>query len=75
MASITLAQADAQLALWLEADAKVATGQSYGIGGRTLTRADAAEITNKIVFWNEMVKSLGGESRMTITGVTPCINV
>ncbi|MFA5378155.1 MAG: DUF6148 family protein [Dehalococcoidia bacterium] len=73
MAQITTAQAEAQLALWLEADAKVATGQSYSIAGRALTRADAAEITNKIVFWNDMVGRLSGTGGMKIRGVTPCI--
>ena len=48
MAGITLEQAQSQLAIWLEADAKVATGQMYQIADRRLTRADAAEITNKI---------------------------
>ena len=41
MAGITLAQAEAQLALWLTASEKVAKGQSYTIGDRSLTRADA----------------------------------
>ncbi len=60
MAGITLPQAEAQLAVWLEADAKVATGQSYEIAGRKLSRADAAEITNKIDYWNNKVVALTG---------------
>lgn len=58
MAGITLAQAEAALAAWIEADTKVATGQSYEIAGRRLTRADAAEITRKIDYWNGKVISL-----------------
>lgn len=58
MAGYTLAQAQAQLDLWIAADAKVATSQSYSIAGRSLSRADAAEITNKIVYWNAQVKLL-----------------
>lgn len=58
MAGITLEQAQTQLNLWLDADAKVATGQSYEIAGRKLTRANAAEITNKIDYWNGKVQSL-----------------
>lgn len=55
MAGITLAQAQAQLDLWLAADTAVAGGQSYSIGGRSLTRANAREITEKIQFWERRV--------------------
>ena len=44
MAGISLKQAREHLNIWLEADKAVATGQSYSIAGRTLTRSDAAEI-------------------------------
>jgi hypothetical protein len=62
MAGITLDQAQAQLDLWLAADAAVAGGQSYSIGGRSLTRANAAEITNKIDYWNGWVNKLSRSS-------------
>ena len=70
MAGITLAQAEAQLALWLAADAAVASGQSYTIGGRSLTRANAREIRENIDFWDARVQKLtrGG---MSIKGATP----
>ncbi len=58
MAGITLAQAEAQLALWLEADTQVALNQSYSLAGRTLTRANAQEITDKIKFWEGKVQRL-----------------
>lgn len=58
MSGITLAQAQTQLAAWLDADAKVALGQSYTIAGRSLTRADAGEITAKIEYWNSKVQTL-----------------
>jgi hypothetical protein len=58
MAGITLTQAEELLSLWIEADKAVATGQSYSIGGRSLTRANAAEITNKIKFYSNLVGSL-----------------
>lgn len=58
MAGITLAQAQAQLDAWMAADTAVAGGQSYSIGGRSLTRANAAEITNKIEFWERKVNQL-----------------
>ena len=58
MAGITLANATAQLSLWLEADAAVASGQSYSVGDRSLTRADADKITAKIDYWNKQVLRL-----------------
>lgn len=33
-------------------------GQSYTIAGRSLTRADAGEITAKIEYWNSKVLTL-----------------
>ena len=44
MAGITLAQAEAQLALFLAAEAAVLNNQRYKIGDRELERADLAEI-------------------------------
>ena len=71
MAGITLEQAETQLAVWLEADTAVASGQAYSVAGRSLTRADAGEISNKIVFWDKQVKRLtrGG---IRVTGGIPC---
>ena len=50
-AGITLDQATAKLNAWMAADDAVAAGQSYSIGGRSLTRANAAEIRANIEFW------------------------
>lgn len=58
MAGITLSVAQAQLDLWMAADAAVAAGQSYSIKDRSLSRADAGEITNKIEYWNNWVQKL-----------------
>lgn len=70
MAGITLAEAAEKLTEWMSADTAVATGQSYSIGGRSLTRANAKEIRDNIQFWNNMVKSLerGG---ISVKGATP----
>ena len=71
MAGITLTQAETQLALWLEADAAVATGQAYTIGGRSLTRANAREIRENITYWDKKVQRLTqGGLRMKFG--TPC---
>lgn len=72
MAGITQAQADAQLTLWLAADAAVASGQSYAMGGRSLTRANAAEIRQNIEFWDRKARQLStGRVGPTLRGVTP----
>jgi hypothetical protein len=70
MAGITITQANAQLDSWLTASTAVATGQSYSIGGRSLTRANAKEIRENITFWDMQVKRLtrGG---IRVKGGTP----
>lgn len=72
LSSITLEQAEIQLAAWLAADSAVAQGQSYAIAGRTLTRADARAIRENIEFWDNKVKRLSGGGIST-KGVTPVI--
>ena len=48
MAGITTADAQAHLDEWMAADIAVTKGQAYSIGGRTLSRADAAIIRENI---------------------------
>lgn len=73
MPGITLQKAQEQLDLWLAADAAVAGGQSYSIKDRSLSRADAAEITQKIEYWNGWVQKLArvnarrGRTRYVVT--------
>ena len=71
MAGITLSQADEQLTAWLAASTAVASGQAYSISGRSLTRANAAEIRENIKFWNEQVQTLTRGGR-AVKGITPC---
>ncbi|MCK9570077.1 DUF6148 family protein [Candidatus Pacearchaeota archaeon] len=72
MAGITLEQAETQLAAWLAADTAVASGQSYTIAGRSLTRAHAAEIRTNIDYWDNKVQKLSsGRTGMSVRGVTP----
>ncbi len=69
---ITLADAKTQLAIWMTADAAVASGQSYQMttGGnhRQITRVNAKEITDKINYWQGMVTRLSG-SGIRVRGV------
>ncbi len=71
MPAISLATAQAQLTLWIEADTAVASGQSYTIGSRSLTRASAAEITEKIKFWQSKCASLARGGGVRIRRVLP----
>lgn len=70
MTGITLAQAEAKLATWIAAEDKIAEGQAYTIGNRSLTRANLAEIRDQIDYWERRVKRLtrGG---ILVRGVTP----
>jgi hypothetical protein len=71
MAGITLAQAEAQLTLWIAASAAVASGQEYTIGDRTLRRADAGEVLSQIKFWQSYVVRLTPRTRGRTTYVVP----
>ncbi len=57
------------LNLWRLADAHLATGgQSYTVGNRTVTLADAKEIRERITFYQQRVADATEGSR-TILGV------
>lgn len=58
MAGITLAQAEAKLALWMEADERVSRSQYYMLDGKQLTRANAEQIRSNIEYWDRQVKRL-----------------
>lgn len=65
MAGITLAQAEAKLAMWLEAEETLAVSQSYTIKTATgterqLSRSNLAEVSERIRYWDSMCKRLGG---------------
>lgn len=56
MAGITKKEAQRHLDIWLESEAQIATGQSYQIGSRMLTRADLASVRKQIDYWNNKVE-------------------
>ncbi len=70
MAGITQEQAQAHLDEWLAADLAVSKGQAYTIGGRSLSRADAATIRENIEFWDRQVKRLS-RGGIKVFGGTP----
>lgn len=52
---VTRAIALVQLQAWLDADTAVSLGQAYSIAGRSLTRADANTILERIGYWRRVV--------------------
>lgn len=77
MAGLTLEHAEAQLALWLAADAALAGGaQSYRIetspgASRQVTKADAAQVQLNIDYWDKKCKQLGrSDGGISVRGVT-----
>lgn len=55
-------QCQKHLDMWLEAETKVAMGQSYTIGNRTLTRVNATEISKNIELWASRLERARGKS-------------
>lgn len=55
---ISLKTAQEHLEMWLNAEAEIATSQSYTIGTRTLTRANLKEVRDQIKFWQSKVAEL-----------------
>lgn len=71
MAGITLAQAEARLGEYLDAEAAVLTGQSYTIAGRQMTRADLKAIQTGIDLWNQRVQRLSSRATGRSAAITP----
>lgn len=55
---VTLTYATEQLQSWLAALEACSAGQSYSIGGRSLTRQDIEQIRGEIQRWHNSVRSL-----------------
>lgn len=56
--SIELQEARENLRLWMNAEKAVATGQSYKIGTRSLTRASLSDIVARINYWQNEIERL-----------------
>jgi hypothetical protein len=63
MAGIDLSTAESRLQEALDAEAKVLSGQSVSFDGRTLTRADLAQIAERIDYWDRRCKRLDPRGR------------
>lgn len=68
---ITKELAEEKLKMWLEVEDAVATGQSYRIGSRTLTRVDIKEVREQIDYWQNKFNSLskGGRGRRIVRAI------
>lgn len=55
---ISLEEARKNLNIWLKAERAIAMAQSYAIGGRSLTRANLAEVAKRITYWENKVAEL-----------------
>jgi len=69
-------EAQAQLDAWIAASLALASSQAYSIGGRSLTRADGAEIRSQIAYWSRVVdgytlRAAGGRTGGTSIAVVP----
>jgi hypothetical protein len=62
MAGITLVQAEARLALYLDAEAKVLAGQEVRIDGELMRRADLEMIQKGVSLWEGRVQRLANTS-------------
>jgi len=67
MARYTLNRIEQKIALWEAADDAVSHGQEYTIGGRRLTRVDAAFIEEKLdKLYAEKDRVVAGTGRIVI---------
>lgn len=64
MPAWTLEEARVRLKMWLDAEARVATGQSYQINGRRLDRANLYQIREEIKMWKKEVEDLEALQRI-----------
>ena len=75
MAGMTLAEAEEMLALYVAAEKKILTGQSYTIGGTTFTRADLRTVVSERKELQRQIAQLSGGTnvvrKIRVYGGTP----
>ena len=62
MAGIDLTTAETKLALWLDAEAKLAVGQRVQLGDRVLWRSDLEQVRGQIEYWQGWVTRLSNRA-------------
>lgn len=73
--AFTVKECKERLQMWLDAEAAIASGQSYSIDNRRLERANLSQVREQIKFWqNELIKAEARESgrgRRRVTRIVP----
>lgn len=69
MSGTTLAQAQAQLTKYREAETKCLRGQSYSIKDRSLQRASLKDIQAGLKYWETVVAGLANDGSMSVSRV------
>lgn len=54
MPTLNLGTVRANLEAWIAADLALASGQSFSMNGRTLTRSDAGQVKERINYWSRL---------------------
>ena len=68
----TVEECRKHLQSWLDADLALATGKSYQMGTQNLTRANAAEVKERIEYWKQKLElAQNGGRKRKIYGVIP----
>jgi len=71
MAGLTLAQAEAKLTQYLDAEEAILTNQKIKFGEKEITRADLPAIQDGISVWNRRIQSLSRSGGITVREVIP----
>jgi len=71
MAGITLADAEAKLKQYLDAEEKILLGQKVSLNGKDLTRADLESVQKGIKIWNARVSQLSRTGGIKVREVIP----
>jgi hypothetical protein len=72
MPRMTLAEAQAMYKLWTDAEIALATGQSYSIAGRSLTRVDMSTVLERKKYYGRICSELEtGRRRSKVRSITP----
>lgn len=73
--AFTVDECRERLAIWLEAEAKIAINQSYSLENRNFNRANLAQVRDQIKFWRSELALAEmrelGRSRRRVIRVVP----
>ncbi len=64
MAIFSKTLCEQKLKTWLAAEESIATGQSYQIGTRSLTRADLEDVREEMEYWAARLQEAAAEEKV-----------